>query len=146
MALDLFTPDGFFNPSMTRFTIVNSYSTKGRSNNTRSVPCDLIFASLPSPRLTLGHFNSHYPTTDPLRRLKEDELATSVPDFNKATELGFPLLNTPGVYTQSSMSLIGQASSFRPGLCLPPPHALFFGVVRPPALYGFRSYPHPPMF
>jgi len=49
MALDLFTPDGFFNPSTVGFTIINSYSTKGRLTNTRSVPPDIIFPASPSP-------------------------------------------------------------------------------------------------
>jgi len=52
MALDLFTPDGFFNPSTTGFTIINSYSTKGPSFNTRSVPPEIIFAPAPSPPAT----------------------------------------------------------------------------------------------
>jgi len=111
MALDLFTPDGFFNPSTTRFTMVNSYSTKGRSNNTRSVPPDIIFPSSLVPTLTLGDLNIHHPTADPLRSFKENEIATSAPYFDRATDLGFSLLNTPGVYTPFSMSLIG-----RPGV------------------------------
>jgi len=108
MALDLFTPDGFFNPSTTGFTIINSYSTKGRSNNTRSVPPDIIFPSSPFPILTLGDLNIHHPTADPLRTFKEDEIATSSPYFDRATDLGFTLLNTPGVFTRFSMSLIGR--------------------------------------
>jgi len=111
MALDLFTPDGFFSPSMTSFTIINSYRTKGRSNNTRSVLPDLIFPNLPGPTLILGDLNVHHPTADPLRSFKEDELATSIPYFDRATELGFTLLNMPGVYTRFSMSLVG-----RPGV------------------------------
>jgi len=47
MAPELFTPDGFFDPSLTKLTIINSYSTKGASNNTRSVPPNLIFPMLP---------------------------------------------------------------------------------------------------
>jgi len=43
--------------------------------------------------------------------LKEDEIATSTPYFDRATDLGFSLLNTPGVFTRFSMSLIG-----RPGV------------------------------
>jgi len=111
MALDLFTPDGFFNPSTTGFTIINSYSTKGRSNNTRSVPPDIIFPSSPLSTLTLGDLNIHHPTADPLRVFKEDEIATSTPYFDRATDLGFSLLNSPGVFTRFSMSLIG-----RPGV------------------------------
>ena len=111
MALDLFTPDGFFNPSTNGFTIINSYSTKGRSNNTRSVPPDIIFPSSPIPTLTLGDLNIYHPTADPLRTFKEDEIATSTLYFDRATDRGFSLLNTQGVFTRFSMSLIG-----RPGV------------------------------
>ena len=111
MALDLFTPNGFFNPSLTCFKIINSYSTKGRSNNTHSVPPDIVFPSSMGPTLTLGDLNIHHPTADPLRVFKEDEFAISSPYFERATELGFSLLNTPGVFTRFSMSLIG-----RPGV------------------------------
>jgi len=107
MALDLFTPDGFFNPSTTRFSIINSYSTKGRLNNTRSVSPEIVFPWSATPTLTLGDLNIHHPTSDPLRVFKEDEVATSAPYFDRATELGFSLLNTPGVFTHFSMSLIG---------------------------------------
>jgi len=79
MALEPFTPNGFFDSSMVGFIIVNSYSTKGRSNNTRSVPADLIFPDLSMPVLTLHDLNIHHPSADPLRTFKEDELATSVP-------------------------------------------------------------------
>jgi len=111
MALDLCTPDGFFNPSTTGFMIINSYSTKGRSNNTRSVLPDISFLSSPLPTLTLGDLNIHHPTADPLRVFKEDEIATSAPYFDRATDLGFSLLNTLGVFTRFSSSLIG-----RPGV------------------------------
>jgi len=109
MALALFTPDGFFNPSTTAFTIINSYSTKGRANNTRSVPPDIIFPSNSNllPTLTLGDLNIHHPISDPLRVFKEDEIATSSPYFDRVTDLGFSLLNTPGVFTRFSMSTIG---------------------------------------
>jgi len=111
MARDLFTPDGFFNPSTTGFTIINSDSTKGGSNNTSSVPPDLIFSSSPLPTLTLGDLNIHHPTADPLRVFKEDDIGTSTPYFDRATDLGFTLLNIRGVFTRFSMSLIG-----RPGV------------------------------
>jgi len=111
MALDLFTPDSFFNTSTTGFTIINSYSTKGRLNNTRSVPPDTVFPGSPLPTLTLGDLNIHHPTADPLTVFKENEIATSSPYVDRATELGFTLLNVPGVFTRFSMSLIG-----RPGV------------------------------
>ena len=108
MALDLFTPEGFFNTSTTGFTIVNSYNTKARLKNSRSVPPDILFPASPLPTLTLGDFNIHHAMADPLRTFKEDELATSTPYFDRATELGFSLLNTPGVFKRFSMSLIGR--------------------------------------
>jgi len=43
MALDLFTPNGCFNPSTTSFSIINSCSTKERLNNTRSVSPEIVF-------------------------------------------------------------------------------------------------------
>jgi len=111
MALDLFTPNGFLNPSTTGFTIINSYSTKGHSNNTRSVPPDIIFPSSPLPTLTLGDLNIHHSTADPLRVFKKDEIATSSPYFERAADLGFSLLNTPRVLTRFSMSHIGRPAS-----------------------------------
>ena len=108
MALDLFTPAGFFNTSTTRFTIINSYSTKGRSKHTRSVPADVVFPGAAQPTLTLGDLNIHHHTSDPLRGFSEDEIATSTPYFDRATELGDSLLNTLGVYNHFSMSSVGR--------------------------------------
>ena len=99
------------NPSTTGLTIINSYSTKGRSNNTRSVPPHILFPSSPLPTLTLGDLNIHHRTADPLRTFMEDEIATLSPYFDRAIDLGFSLFNTPGVFTRFSMSLIG-----RPGV------------------------------
>ena len=111
MALDFFTPDGFFLSGLSKWTIVNSYSTKGLANNTRTVPPDLVFPSLLFPTLILGDLNLHHPTSDPLRDFKEYELAVSCPYFDKPTDLKFSLFNTPGVYTRFSMSTVG-----RPGV------------------------------
>ena len=102
MALDRFTPDSFFNRSTTGFMIVNCYSTKGRLKNTRSVPLEIIFPESPLLTFMLGDRNIHHPTADPLRVFTEDELATSTPSFDRATDLGFTLLNVP-----SQVSLIG---------------------------------------
>lgn len=41
----------------------------------------------------------------------EDELAISVPYSDRATELGYSLLNSPAIYTSFSLSLVG-----RPGV------------------------------
>jgi len=58
----------------------------------------------------LGDLNIHHPTADPLRVFKEDQIATSTPYFDRATELGFSLLTTPGVFTRFSMSVIERPS------------------------------------
>jgi len=111
VALALFTPAAFFHPSLTKLSIINSYCTKGASNNIRIVPPDLIFPILSHPPLTLGELNLHYLTSDPLRRFKDDEIATSTPYFDRATELSFSLLNPHSTYTRFSMSHVG-----RPGV------------------------------
>ena len=137
MALDLFTPDGFFNPSTTSFTIINSYSTKGCSNNARSVPPDIIFPSSPLFTLTLADLNIHHPTADPLRTFNEDEIATSTSYFDRATDLRFSLLNTPGgIYLVLHVT---HWAPRRPGscLCLPSPRAILHRMVRPASLYRF---------
>jgi len=97
MALGLFTPEGLFNTSMIKFTIINSYSTKGWSNKTHSVLADHILPSLSRPTLTLGHLNLDHPSADPLRSYKQGDIATCVPYFDKATVLGYTLINTLGV-------------------------------------------------
>lgn len=56
----------------------------------------------------MGDFNIHPLTAEPLKSFKEDELATSVPYFDRAMDLGYSLLNTPGVYTRFSMSTVGR--------------------------------------
>ena len=81
------------------------------SNNTRSVPPEVIFPYSPLPTLTLGDLNIHHPTADTRRVFQEDEIASSTSYFDWATDLGFSLLNTPGMFTRFCMSLIG-----RPGV------------------------------
>lgn len=63
---------------------------------------------MPGLTPTLGDLDIHHPTADPLRTFKEDELATAVPYFARATELGLSYLNTPRVFTPFSMSLVGR--------------------------------------
>jgi len=86
MALDLFTCEGFFTSAMPSVTIINPFSTKGWSNNTRSVLPDHIFHVLPSPTLTLGNLNIRHSTPDPLTSVTEHEIATAVPFCDRATE------------------------------------------------------------
>ena len=52
------------------------------------------------PTLVVLDFNIHHPLPDPLHSHSADELATSFPYFSRSSELGFSLLNQPGVYTR----------------------------------------------
>ena len=50
--------------------------------------------------LVVGDFNIHHPLSNPLRAHSSEELALSFPNFSRASELGFELLNLPGVFTR----------------------------------------------
>jgi len=50
--------------------------------------------------LVAGDFNIHNPATDPSSLLSPKEARESAPYFDRASNLGFTLLNTPGLYTQ----------------------------------------------
>ena len=60
----------------------------------------VAFPDLSHPTLVVGDFNLHQPLPDPLRSHSIDELATSFAYFSRMSELGFGLLNQPGVYTR----------------------------------------------
>ena len=51
------------------------------------------------PTLVVGDFDIHHPLLNPLRSHSAEELATSLLYFFRSSELGFGLLNQPGVYT-----------------------------------------------
>jgi len=84
---------------------VRTHGTHGTQNSRRfrqdATPADQ----------TQDPFLLMHPMADTLRVFNEDEIATSTPYFDTATEMGFTLLNVPGVFTWFSMSLIG-----RPGV------------------------------
>ena len=75
------------------------------------------------PTLVVGDFNIHHPLPDPLRSHSAEELATSFPYFSRSSELGFGLLNQPGVYTRFPLGGSGRPSvldlSFASPLLLP---------------------------
>ena len=62
------------------------------------------------PTLVVGDFNIHHPLPDPLRTHSAEELATFLPYFSRLSELGFGLLNQPGVYTHFPLSGLGSPS------------------------------------
>ena len=73
--------------------------------------------------LVVGDFNIHHPLPDPLRSHSAEELATSFLYFSRSSELGFGLLNQPGVYTRFPLGGSGRPAvldlSFASLLLLP---------------------------
>jgi len=99
MALDVFTPEGCFGSNFPRFRIGNAYA-RPLHQNPHSVSPDTALQDLEYPYLVAGDFNIHNSTTDPSRLLSTKEEKESAPYFGLAADLGFTLLNTPGMYTR----------------------------------------------
>ena len=70
----------------------------------------VAFPETSFPTLVVGDFNIHHPLPDPLRSHSAEELATSSPYFSRSLELGFGLLNQPGVYTHFPLGRSGRPS------------------------------------
>ena len=100
MALDMHTPSGLFDSNHHILRIYNGYSTNGSSSNIRTVAPEQMFPELEFPSLIAGDSNIHNPLSDPLRDFSPNEIAISAPDFERGADMGFSLLNTPGVYTR----------------------------------------------
>ena len=99
MALDVFTPEGCFGSSFSRFRIGNAYA-RPLHPHPHSVSPETALRDLEYPYLVAGAFNIHNTTTDPSRLLSTKEENESAPYFTLAADLGFTLLNTPGIYTR----------------------------------------------
>ena len=98
-ALDIYESDlfgGFF----TQFRILNVYNLRPRHAGSMPVSPIVSFPEVDFPLLVVGDFNIHHPLSDPLRAHSSEELALSFPYFSRASELGFELLNLPGVFTR----------------------------------------------
>ena len=100
MALDMHTPSGLFDSNHHVWRIYNGYSTNGPTSNIRTVAPEQMFPELDFPCLIAGDFNIHNPLSDPLRDFSPNDIAISAPYFERSADMGFSLLNTPGVYTR----------------------------------------------
>jgi len=98
-ALDLFGVDPF-GGSFTQFRIINLSNLWSQRRSDRTVPPDLSFPDDGFPLLVVGDFNIHHPLADPQRAYSCRDLAASFPYFSRAADLGFELLNLPGVFTR----------------------------------------------
>jgi len=89
-----------FGGSFTQFRIFNLYNLWSQRSRVRTVPPDLSFPDDGFALLVVGDFNIHHPLADPLRAYSCRYLAASFPYFSRAADLGFELLNLPGVFTR----------------------------------------------
>src|SRR6195952_2074610 len=99
LALDIYTPNGCFGTKAPRFRLASVYS-RVLGSPSHSVPPHTAFQPVDFPYLVAGDFNIHNPAADALRISSPPEDLVSAPYYNRAAELGFHLLNTPGVYTR----------------------------------------------
>ena len=105
MFLNVFTPGGCFGSPAPSFRIGNIYSRYlDRPHSFHTVSPDVGLEDLEIPYLPAGYFNIHNPASDPLRIVSATEERASAPYFDRAADLGFALLNTPGVYTRYPLS------------------------------------------
>lgn len=75
------------------------------------------------PTLVVGDFNIHHLLSDSVRSYSAEKLATSFPYLSRSSELGFGLLNQPGMYTLFPLGAPGRPlvleSSFASPLLVP---------------------------
>ena len=151
MALDLFTPDDFFNPSMTGFTIINSYSTKGRPNNTRSFPRILSSLSLPSPRSHWATSTCTTPRQIPSGSSKRTRSPPRPPTLTGPRNWGSPSLMSLVFILSFLCALLGAPASLTSPLLVPSEPPTFQNGPNPspppvPTTFLYSSALKPPCF
>ena len=126
LTLDVSSNEPLLGTNFHSFRIINAYSTNTVDHRIHFVPPQLLFPDLGFPLLVVGDLNIHNPLSDPLRHFSSTEISSSTPDFEKAAESGFALLNPPGEYTR--FPLVGTA---RPSVIgLPFANPLLLPLVR----------------
>ena len=103
MYLDVYTPDGCFGTAAPKFRLNNIYARE-TGGHSRSVSPEIAFQQTDFPYLVAGDFNIHNPASDPLRLFSYSEELESAPFYSLASDRGFRLLNTPGIYTRFPLS------------------------------------------
>ena len=98
-ALDIYGSD-LFGGSFTQFHILNVYNLRPRHAGSMTVSPVVSCPQVDFPLLVVGDFNIHHPLSDPLRAHSTVELVLSFTYFSRASELGFDLLNLPGIFTR----------------------------------------------
>ena len=98
MAWDVFTPQGCFGSVFSHLKIGNTYA-RLLPPSPHSVCAESSLLEAEYSYLLAGDFNIDNAVSDPSRLLSCKEEWESAPYFDQVSLLGFPLLNTPGVYT-----------------------------------------------
>ena len=109
VALSVFAVD-LFGKWFSHFRVLNLYNLSTKRTSQMKVSPLVAFPEPSYHTLVVGDFNIHYPLPDPLHSHSTEELATSFPYFSRFLELGFGLLNQPGVYTRFLLGGSGQPS------------------------------------
>ena len=125
--LDVYTSTGCFGTGSTKFRLTNGYS-RSLTGSTKSVDPSDALPNVAFPCLAAGDFNIHNHAADPLRVISRSEEKAFTLYFNRASDLAFSLLNTPGVYTRFPLS-----GSFRPS-------AIDLAFANPLIRSAFRSW------
>src|SRR5437588_1560854 len=99
MAIDIHSQQGLFGSKHKIFRLYNSYSVNGTSCSSYILSPQDLFPSHPFPTITMGDFNLYQPLPDQLRELSSQDISVSAPYFDRAADLGFSLLNVPGIFT-----------------------------------------------
>jgi len=98
MPLDVYTPKACFGQMFYPCTIGNSYA-RPIPPAPHSLSPETAFSSFDFPYLVAGECNIHNAASDPSRLLSSKEEKESAPYFSRASDLGYTLPNTPGIYT-----------------------------------------------
>ena len=108
--LDIYTTTGCFGTGALKFRLTN-VSSRSLPGSTKSVDPPDALPDVDFPCLAAGDFNIHNHGADPLRVISRSKEKASTPYFDRATDLAYSLLNTPGVYTRFPLSGIFRPSA-----------------------------------
>ena len=101
--LDVYTPTGCFGTGAPKFRLTNVYS-RSLPGSTKSVDPPDALPDVHFPSLAGGDINIHNHAVDLLRVISRSEEKATTPYFDRASDLAYSLLNTPGVYTRFPLS------------------------------------------
>ena len=105
MFVDVFTPGGCFESLAPCFRIGNIYSrTLNQPPPFHAVIPEVALENLDISYLVAGAFDIHNPAPDLLRVVSATEERALATYFDRAVDLGYALLNTPGIYTLYPLS------------------------------------------